>query len=116
MSKIKVSDLWNEVVKVSRKHPERVYDKGSFGTCSYQRDGKPSCIVGNALNRLGVPIEDLQEFDTELGDTSIGNIASTYEELFEIDSEAALECLTSAQNNQDQKVPWGEAVKAGEDL
>lgn len=112
MSAIKVSALWDEVVKVAKEQPDHIYDRGMSGQggCSYQKGGEPSCIVGHALVRLGMPVEELMEFD-DTGDSGIGCIVSSNDDLFEIDDEKALWGVEKAQSNQDNGVPWGMAVK-----
>lgn len=113
MSTIKVSDLWNEVIKVSQDDPEFVYDRDEeSGKCSYQRNGEPSCIVGHALHRLGVSIEDLKAFDT-MSDSDINEIILSNHDIFEVDSMAAKRGLEFTQANQDSGKPWAEAVREG---
>lgn len=41
----------------------RIPSKQSTGTCNYVVGGAPSCLIGQALARLGVPIATLQVMD-----------------------------------------------------
>ena len=109
MSKVKVSELWAEVLKVAQEQPEHVYEKGEFGRCNYERNGEPSCIVGHAMHRLGVSTFDLREFDAS-GDSAIEDIIEANQDLFDRDDKLSMELLIDAQNSQDQGLPWGLAV------
>ena len=106
---IKVSDLWAEVKKVAAEQPDYVY---SEEPCQYQHDGKPSCIVGHALHRLGVPIEALEALDDaqEGGGVPASGLPSYLPILVEEGSRSALIALGEAQEAQDDGIPWGEAV------
>ena len=109
MSRVKVSELWAEVLKVAQEQPEHVYEKGDSGKCYYQRNGQPSCVVGHGMHRIGMPVHQLQEFDEE-GDSAVADIIETNQDLFDRDDNLALSLLVRTQNNQDQEVPWGQAV------
>lgn len=106
---IKVSDLWAEVKKVAAEKPDYVYPEQY---CQYQHGGKPSCIVGHALHRLGVPVESLKFFDEKNsgGGVLAWGLPNEFPDLIEMDSEASLFALSEAQEAQDNRVPWGEAV------
>lgn len=106
---IKVSDLWAEVKKVAAEQPDYVYPEQY---CQYQYDGKPSCIVGRALHRLGVPVESLAVLDAANlhGGVTAGDLPDQFPDLVEADSESALIALVEAQEAQDSRIPWGEAV------
>ena len=106
---IKVSDLWAEVKKVAAEQPDYVY---SEQPCQYQYGGKPSCIVGHALHRLGVPIETLEALDDaqEGGGVPACGIPQEFPDLLDADSEPARRALGEAQEAQDNRLPWGEAV------
>lgn len=90
-----------------------VYDKGSDGKCHYVRDGKPSCIVGHVLAKVGVPIERLKAADTTSPDgISAGSLLGglvTEGVLHATGSVWTL--LAEAQYWQDRSTPWGEAVR-----
>lgn len=109
MSKVKVSELWAEVLKVAQEQPEHVYERGEAGKCNYERNGQPSCIVGHAMHRLGVSVLDLREFDAA-GDSAIQDIIETNPDMFDDDDNLGMELLAGVQGSQDQGVPWGLAV------
>lgn len=110
MSKVKVSELWAEVLNVAQEQPEYVYERGEAGKCHYERNGQPSCIVGHAMHRLGVSTFDLREFDAA-GDSAIEDIIEANPDMFDKDDEPGMELLIEAQDRQDQEVPWGLAVR-----
>lgn len=111
MSMIKTSDLWSEIIEVARENPDHIYDRGPGGdkNCVYQRERKPSCIVGHALHRLGLPIHDLEEFDLH-EDSGIGEIIDVHEDLFDVDDVEAVGYIVITQNHQDTGWTWGDAV------
>jgi hypothetical protein len=103
--------LVEEVRSIAAKHPGHIYqDKDTDNpntSCFYQREGKPSCIMGHALFNLGVPIATLQAMDTHTG--------GIYEFLTlgfttPLASHETLMWLNSVQNLQDNLKPWGYAV------
>lgn len=69
----------------------------------------PSCIVGTALVWLGVPVEwfRLRECESHSIYTLSGDLRDTG--TLDI-TEDALEILSVAQGQQDQRQPWGVAV------
>lgn len=131
---------------VDEKGNDYVYPRGTglaSQTCTYERNGEPSCIVGHALAYVGVPVEHLKVLDS-LSDPAIGNdtTIATLEEDYEVGAEAsyfdpetdigpsawletnddvvlteeALLVFATAQNRQDAGTPWGEAVRDAERL
>lgn len=114
MSKVKVSELWAEVLKVAQEQPEHVYERGEVGKCNYERNGQPSCIVGHAMHRLGVSVLDLREFDAS-GDSAVEDIIGTNQDLFDKDDELGMELLIQAQDSQDRGVPWGQSVSQNQE-
>ena len=114
MSEVKVSELWAEVLKVAQEQPEHVYERTEVGKCNYQVDGKPSCIVGHAMHRLGVSVFDLREFDAA-GDSAIRDIIEMNPDIFDKDDKLGMELLIEAQDSQDEGVPWGLAVRQQQD-
>lgn len=85
------------------------------GRWHYVRDGKPSCIVGHVLAKVGVPIERLEVADTAL--FGAGMAAATL--LCRLAEEEVLTCdvptgtlLSEAQYNQDARETWADSVKA----
>ena len=106
---IKVSDLWAEVKRVAAERPDYVYQEQY---CQYQHGGKPSCIVGHALYRLGMPVSVLAEIDSAHGEGGIcaSGLPGERPDLFVDDSAPDLFALAQAQEAQDNRLPWGEAV------
>ena len=116
-TRIKTSELWSEVQKVGEERPEFVYEQDSSPggrSCSYARDGQPSCIVGHALVRLGLSVGDLELFD-ELGDSGISEVVEASGHIFDEDDPEATRKATVAQNQQDHGKPWGEATQGALD-
>lgn len=106
--KIKVSDVWAEVEKVAGENPHFIYDASE--TCKYVKDSKPSCLVGHALFRLGIPIGHLEMYDNanDFAGSGIGTVL--FEDLYEMDDPVAANKCTLAQDEQDDGVSWGAAV------
>jgi hypothetical protein len=102
---------------VEEKGADYVYEgEGTF--CAYVASGEPSCIVGNALHRLGVSIPTLVKMDK----CAIGGSVITSRKVLDVleDSGFTLDgdvitLLSTAQTLQDDEVPWGEAVRAARD-
>lgn len=99
---------------VDEKGSDYVY-KGVGSICTYAAFDEPSCIVGNALHRLGVSIPTLVKMDQ----CSFGGSVITSPKVLEVleDSGFALDddavtLLSAAQSLQDDNVPWGVAVRA----
>lgn len=115
---------------VEQKGEDYVYPSGdpySVGTktCTYERDGEPSCLVGHVLFIAGVPVEVLARLD-QYGETEFRTLAygSTCEDddgneevlqepvLHEYAAltEEAVEALSAAQDTQDRGRTWGQAL------
>lgn len=123
---ITASELKAEVIRVAAEKPDYVYalkDPKNSTSCTYQRDGEPSCIVGHALHRLGVSPDLLVEFDTtyELG-MSVGDLFENFPQILDDEvedpdewtEEGPVEFLTRVQIGQDSGIAWGQAVKDAE--
>lgn len=95
-----------------------VYPGSKDKACYYVANGQPSCLVGQVLYRLGVPIETLEEYD------EVGSVFELSNSEYSLDGKTALErggvsvgddrvlnILDSAQGWQDQGKTWGEAVR-----
>ena len=112
---IKVSDLWAEVKEVAAENPDFVY-RSIGGKCVYESDGEPSCLVGHALFRLGVPASQVASFN-ECG--AIGLVIDANASVFgemraDADEWEYRELLAMAQAYQDGQLPWGQAVAHAE--
>lgn len=98
---------------VDEKGGDYVYEGGRMSR-TYVAYDEPSCIVGNALHRLGVPIPTLVEVDrSAIG----GEVVSSRKVLdvlessgFILDNDAVM-LLATAQVLQDAEIPWGDAVR-----
>jgi hypothetical protein len=92
---------------------DHVYQKqpgprGPKDLCVYIKDGKPSCLIGHVLVRLGVDVGFLTDRNSSQinghGFTSSGsNLPWTAE---------AAQVMQAAQHIQDMGAPWGEALRA----
>ena len=79
---IKTSDILNKVGEIAKNnpsltYPDRMMEMGVEDIedlpCLYVYNGQPACIMGMALNELGVDIDTLEKFDAE-GETIHGVI------------------------------------------
>ena len=110
-----MSDLWAEVKKVAAAAPDYVYEKPADG-CAYEVDGKPSCLVGHAMFRLGMPLDLIRRCD------SVGAIGHVLDELRGEFDESGDDkgvyrtLLEWTQCAQDSGKPWGEAVSEAEEV
>lgn len=113
--KITMSQLWDEVRAVAAENPGYVYGDDPInedgGECAYQRNDAPSCLVGHAMYRLGIPIEKLAEFD-DIG--SIGLVVQRNPYLFDATDRDKLVAIRLAQIKQDDDSDWEDAVARGE--
>lgn len=105
---VTASALAEAVVEVANERPDYVYEVPNSGICLFQVDGKPSCIVGHALARLGAPAELLETLDAE--ELSI-DPAFVEVEALKCDVDREVEFLQRVQLLQDGGTPWGEAVR-----
>lgn len=93
-----------------RPEPDGLYEKVAVGPqCLYSYtspDGTITrCIVGEALHRLGYPV------DAELGGT-VGGVIELLDHIGAHSESTATLFLQQTQNDQDCGAAWGEAVKA----
>lgn len=96
--------------------PDDQVDKDS-GTCRYfTPEGKPSCIIGHVLHRLGVAPAELEPFEGSTSDTLFRGMASSMEDdaVLEGTHEVSL-VLRMAQSIQDRRGTWGEALQAAQE-
>lgn len=95
----KALDLLGEVVEGREDFVYfRVTDEG-YGTCQYFADGQPSCIVGHVLAKVGIPVDDQVEWNSN----SIKGVAARSDRPFGdvVFTIKALDILSSAQYEQD---------------
>ncbi|AXQ64423.1 hypothetical protein L3Y19_gp054 [Gordonia phage Neville] len=95
------------VVELATANPEFVYEAPAGGAaCLYTHKDEPSCLIGQALSKVGYTIEELYEFDhNEMRESDAGWILT---ELGASD-EVALWAL-GVQTRQDDQVAWGNAL------
>lgn len=98
---------------VDEKGGDYVYEGGRMSR-TYAAYDEPSCIVGNALHRLGVSISTLTEMDRRTIDGAAISSRKVLEVLegsgFILDNDAVM-LLATAQVLQDAEIPWGDAVR-----
>lgn len=84
---------------------EKLLVEGRGLVCRYVADGRPSCLVGQALFRAGATVETLEMFDSlDLPAKSMANVES------HVTSRAAW-VFSTAQEAQDSGETWGVAVE-----
>lgn len=96
--------------------------------CNYEWEGKPSCLVGQVLSELGLPIDVLAEMDKAksedyMVDGEIISDASLAEVVPIINTKSnmrltrdAVAVLREAQARQDDHETWGQALGAAQYL
>jgi hypothetical protein len=82
--------------------PDHVYERGAGGACEYVRDDQPSCLIGQALHRIGVDLDFLDERE--------GNGASDVMRDVRGFSTIVMFGADDAQGAQDNFYTWGEAL------
>lgn len=88
---------------------------GDIDGCVYVLDGQPSCIVGQVLHRVGVPITTLETFDTASFEGESAPVSELQRKdlltaaSIALDSDA-FEVLRVAQKYQDNGHTWGTAL------
>lgn len=116
LSTIDSKALVEEVRSIAGEHSGHIYqdkDPNHPNTsCFYERNGKPSCIMGQALFNLGVPIETLSAMDIKTG--GIYEFLTISEHSTDALDDDVLMWLNSVQNLQDNLKPWGYAVYAAD--
>lgn len=101
--------------KIVTASPDYVYTPpGDTGWCLYSYNGDPSCLVGQALAEVGVPIDALESFNPggKYGE-DVGLIASNAAIILGLAKSTGV-YLQVAQKVQDNGKPWGEALAAAE--
>lgn len=96
---------------VAERGADYVYERDgtrqSGPGCTYVRGGQPSCLIGLAMAKAGVPIEQLAEWDTR--DNSAACFVLVDDELA---TKTAVDVMATAQSLQDIGETWGEALQA----
>ena len=101
-------ELLTDVVEGNEEYRyEYVEDLAEGGTsCVYQVNGEPSCLVGHALIRAGVPMSFLVRMDEEL---AAAEVMDAY--LGASVTKGAVKVFDAAQVRQDGGQTWGEALE-----
>ena len=105
----KDAEVIQAVRDLANANPEFIYEAKNpsyRGQCFYVEDGKPSCIVGQALAKLGLTIDQLSLFDNEVtGDISaeaVGKVLGL--------NDITRTWLRDVQASQDAGLRWAAAV------
>lgn len=89
-----------------------VYEPHDNGLCTYVHNGQPDCLVGQALHKLGVPLDALERIQD--GDTfDPAGIGEVSDDTFEL-TPLATSLLAEAQRYQDTGYPWHDALQVAE--
>lgn len=81
------------------------------GTCWYEHDGEPSCLIGVTLHLAGYSLEDLKRCDTGSKGKKPLVAGLLYRELEGLSPKVCF-VLGCAQTAQDNGYTWGEALAA----
>lgn len=88
---------------IADRGEEYVYDKAQFGGhCVYAYQGQPGCLIGDALARLGVPLEVLAEAASANADTLLEDLGFHYV------------IRNIASEMQDSRQRWGAVLATGQ--
>lgn len=94
---------------VNERGEDYEYDKGERSWCTYERGGKPSCLVALALSYAGVTVAQLVTMDAE-EHPRFSDLVHEDRLPVEVSDDAA-RVFAVAQESQDQGDTWGEALK-----
>lgn len=83
---------------------------GPMSGCWYELNGAPSCGVGVALHKAGVPLTTLDALDQVLDSTDIESVEPVLEAHGVTLTADALEVFREFQRNQDFGLSWGECL------
>lgn len=100
------------VAEAGRDHVYQLRDDGLSSICDYVRDDQPSCLIAQALARVGVPVDVLARYEGKSSDWVMERIGERYPEW--TFSRPIQHAARDAQIKQDQEHPWGEALDAFE--
>ena len=114
MTRIKATDLLEKVIEVAKERPDFVYYDEFGKDCRYFVNGQPACIVGVALDKMGVEQSIIEELEATNGSSlavpGLFGQETGGDKYFESDDRDAVWKLSDIQLQQDQKVPWGKAA------
>lgn len=107
--------LAEKVREVADSYPKHVYKSGDSDNCAYFEVGQDGnyaagCIVGHALHRLGVTLEDIEEYNLSTEVTELIDLFMPPE-----NRDAASEIfLLNVQRKQDMEHPWKDCVRTSD--
>lgn len=116
-----MSELGQQLIAVVRRKvaekPDYIYEQPvpERDTCLYVHDGKPSCLIGQALWEVGLIGADLETVDKRHNSDSITVLAQFLGIKGYLDEDELL-WLRRVQQQQDDRKPWGRAVAVADDL
>lgn len=92
------------VRSIAEAQPEFVYSTGD-GSCHYVPvDNMPGCIVGQALEALGIKVD-------ELGGSGVNGL-----DVWTAEASDDLRWLMYVQQAQDMAMPWGKAIELADQV
>lgn len=107
-------DLQHKVREVAADYPKYVYDIPYGNSCMYFHKGDDDnyscgCIIGHALHRLGVTLEDISE---EYNFVGVWGLLQRHLSDLPLDfNDATVQWLSNVQSAQDRGETWSSAVK-----
>jgi hypothetical protein len=87
--------------------PEELVTDGA--SCFYVHGDAPGCLVGQVLNRLGVPLTDMERYEGTGAYSLLPHVVELTGDPDAADDVAT--ALTEAQYQQDQGVTWSKALE-----
>lgn len=103
-------ELLREVVAESGEdYRYELIETGYGSACHYAHNGCPSCLVGHALHRAGMTVNQLAALDGQDNDIATVPLPVGVEL-----TSFAREVFAVAQDAQDIRQPWGMALSAAE--
>lgn len=111
--------LLNPLIDLSDRAPEdfaaatrRVVDRAGedfvMPLCAYVHQGKVSCLVGQVLHEMGVPVEDIAML--EAPSITWTDILSLVEDRVVLVPPSVVHPMADAQAAQDEGTRWGDAA------
>lgn len=118
---ITAAELEAEVRRLAAERPDFVYARPSgttWGSCVYAHDGCGSCIMGQALINVGIPVEWFTESGTR-NTWGIGELISLlhFEERIADDFDRrATDWFSDVQTQQDLSNKWSDAIARADEI
>lgn len=102
-------DVVATVREIANESPGFVYEVPEGGKCSYARGDSADCIVGRAMAKCGVPLDEMRVWDSGRRNGIITVVEDKWPESEHVAPE--LLWLSKVQDSQDDGNHWSEAVK-----